>query len=307
MKRLALTALLALLSSATLGAEAPIAAERQPVVGEGVDDITVTAQRREALRMRMQDFITEIGDPVSRHQGYARWRRDVCVGVSGLADPVPAQYIADRISFRAMENGLRPKGPGCRPNIQVIFTSDGRGTATRLVAESPRAFRPFGGESGTTQGLQALGEFQTAEVPVRWWQIMAPVDDYGQPAIDMTGGVGGTPNIRGSNSRIKNSVSEALWSSVVVIDTSKLGEVDWPQLGDYVTMVVLAQVKPDGEPVDYDSILNLFRTENPPPAMTQMDLAYLRALYEMDISLMPLAQRRVFATEMLEQNERTAE
>jgi hypothetical protein len=298
-----LAAVLILLTSTALPAEAPIEPERQPVVGEGVEDITVTAQRREALRMRMQEFITEIGDPVSRHQGYARWRRDVCVGVSGLADPVPAQYIADRISFRALENGLRPKGPGCRPNIQVIFTADGRGTATRLVADSPRAFRPFGGESGTTQGLQALGEFQTAEVAVRWWQIMAPVDDHGQPAIDMTGGVGGTPNIRGSNSRIKNSISEALWSSVVIIDTTRLGEVDWPQLGDYVTMVALAQVKPDGEPADYDSILNLFRTENPPPAMTDMDLAYLKALYEMDISLMPRVQRRVFATEMLHESE----
>lgn len=298
-----LAATLILLAGEALSAELPIEQERQPVVGEGVDDITVTARRREALRMRMQDFITEIGDPVSRHQGYARWRRDVCVGVSGLADPVPAQYIADRISFRALENGLRPKGPGCRPNIQVIFTADGRGTATRLVADYPRAFRPFGGESGTTQGLQALGEFQTAEVAVRWWQIMAPVDDYGQPAIDMTGGVGGTPNIRGSNSRIKNSISEALWSSVVIVDTSKLGEVDWPQLGDYVTMVVLAQVKPDGEPADYESILNLFRTENPPPAMTDMDLAYLKALYDMDISLMPRVQRRVFATEMLNATE----
>ncbi len=295
-------ATLILLAGGALSAELPIEPDRQPVVAEGVDDITVTARRREALRMRMQDFITEIGDPVSRHQGYARWRRDVCVGVSGLADPVPAQYIADRISFRALQNGLRPKGPGCRPNIQVIFTADGRGTATRLVADSPRAFRPFGGESGTTQGLQALGEFQTAEVAVRWWQIMAPVDDYGQPAIDMTGGVGGTPTIRGSNSRIKNSISEALWSSVVVIDTSKLGDVDWPQLGDYVTMIALAQVKPDGEPADYDSILNLFRIDNPPPAMTQMDLAYLRALYEMDISLMPRVQRRVFATEMLEES-----
>lgn len=298
-----LAAMLVLLAGGALSAELPIEPDRQPVVAEGVDDITVTARRREALRMRMQEFITEIGDPVSRHQGYARWRRDVCVGVSGLADPVPAQYIADRISFRALENGLRPKGPGCRPNIQVIFTADGRGTATRLVADSPRAFRPFGGESGTTQGLQALGEFQTAEVAVRWWQIMAPVDDYGQPAIDMTGGVGGTPTIRGSNSRIKNSISEALWSSVVVIDTTKLGEVDWPQLGDYVTMVALAQVKPDGEPADYNSILNLFRTDNPPPAMTQMDLAYLRALYEMDISLMPRVQRRVFATEMLNESE----
>jgi hypothetical protein len=72
-------------------------------------------------------------------------------------------------------------------------------------------------------------------------------------------------------------------------------------------MVVLAQVKPDGEPANYESILNLFRTENPPRAMTEMDLAYLRALYEMDISLMPRVQRRVFATEMLNQNESTAE
>jgi hypothetical protein len=300
MKVRSIFAAFTLLAGLAHGADAP---ERQPVVGDDVEDITVIGQRREALRMFMQDFITEIGAPVSRRHGYARWRRDVCVGVSGLADSVGAQYVADRVSLRALEVGLKAKGPGCRPSIQIIFTADGNALATQLVADSPRTFRPFGGESGTTQGLQALGEFQTGAAPVRWWQIMAPVDDWGQPAIDMSGGVYGPPTIRGSNSHIKNSVSEALWSSIVIVDTSKLGTVDWPQLTDYIAMISLAQVKPDGAPADYDSILNLFRTDNPPPRLTDMDLTYLRALYAMDTTLMPQAQRRVFANEMLDESE----
>lgn len=300
----ALAATLVLLSGIAVSAQVPVEPERQPVVPEGTDDITVTGQRREALRMIMQGFITEIGDPVSRSRGYARWRGALCVGVTGISDPGPAQFLIDRISSRALENGLRPEEPGCQPTVLVIFTADGRGTATQLVAEAPLAFRPFGGTGGTTQGFQALDDFQATEAPVRWWQVMAQVDELGNLAMTTSlTGEGGLPTTRGMNSRIRDSISEALWSCLIIVDTRKLDGLEWAQLGDYLAMVALAQVKPDSAPADYDSILNLFRVPNPPPAMTEMDLNYLHALYEMDNMLLPRMQRRVFANEMLEENE----
>lgn len=282
------------------------AAESVEATPNGItDEITVTGQRRDALRLIMQDFITEIGAPVSRNFGYARWQRDVCVGVSGLTDAAGAQYFANRISLRALELGLQVEEPGCRPNILVIFTADGRGMASGMVAEQPRTFRPFGGEGGTTQGLEALDEFVTADVAVRWWQVMVPLDDTGQPAIDMTNGLAGMPFVSGTNSHIRHSVSEALWSSIVVVDTSKLGDVNWLQLADYISLISLAQIKPDGAPRNQDSILNLFLTESPPPQMTAMDLTYLHALYQMDNERMPARQRGLFANQMLRENQST--
>ena len=267
-----------------------------PIVGDDVEDITITGQRPAALRKLMLDFIVEIGDPVSRNRGYARWRDDVCVGVHNLADRAAAQFVADRISLVALELGLEPGEPGCRANLNIIFTPDGSDTADRLLKSAPRAFRPFAGAGGTTQGVAELERFRTSEQPVRWWQITMIVDELGQPAMDLGFGM---PQIRGSNSRIKNSVSDALWGSIVIVDTSKLANVNWLQLTDYLAMVSLAQVKPDGAPAGYDSILNLFGAGQPPAGLTTMDRTYLHALYEMDTMIMPRMQRSGFASRMV--------
>jgi hypothetical protein len=290
---------LALLSGMVLAAGAPTEPAPVPELGDDVEDIIVTGQRRGVLRKLMLDFIIEIGDPVSRDRGFARWRDDVCVGVHNLVDRAAAQYVADRISLAALEVGLEPGEPGCRANLNVIFTPNARDTAVRLAESSPRSFRPWGGTGGTTQGLDALEAFKTADVPVRWWHITMIVDEMGNPAMDLSGGLLGLPQVRGSNSRIKNSVSDELWGSIVIVDTSKLGSVRWEQLTDYLAMVSLAQVKPDGAPAGYDSILNLFSDGNRPAGMTDMDRTYLRALYEMDTMMLPRIQRGVFASTML--------
>ena len=181
----------------------------------------------------------------------------------------------------------------------VMVTPDGRDTATQLVQRSPRSFRPWGGTGGTTQGVEALDAFTTAEVPVRWWQVTMIVDEVGNPALDLTNGLLGPPMVRGANSRIKAAVSDELWGSIVIVDTSKLQDTNWQQLTDYLSMVSLAQVKPDGAPAGHDSILNLFGTGQRPPGMTDMDRTYLRALYDMDTMLLPRVQRGIFASRMV--------
>jgi hypothetical protein len=295
----ALAAALPLLSALAAAAGAPTESVSVPAANEAIENIVVTGQRPEELRRLLLDFIVEIGDPVARNRGYARWRDDLCISVHALADRNAAQYVVDSIALVALEVGLDPGAPGCRPNLHILFTNDGRATATRMVESSPRTFRPWGGEGGTTQGLQALEEFKSAEVPVRWWHVTMLVDEMGLPAIDLSGGMFGPPQIRGTNSRIKNSISDELWGSIIIVDTSKLGEVNWPQLTDYLAMVALAQVKPDGQPAGYASILNLFRDDSPPRGMTEIDRTYLQALYAMDTMVMPHIQRGLFAERMM--------
>ena len=105
--------------------------------------------------------------------------------------------------------------------------------------------------------------------------------------------------LRGQVSRLKSTLSDAIWGSLVIVDAGKLGNVKWPQLADYLAMVSLAQVDPNGRPSGYDSILNLFSTDTPPRGMTDMDRTYLRALYEMDTMLLPHMQRGVFSNRMV--------
>jgi hypothetical protein len=158
----------------------------------------------------MMDFVVAIGDPVGSgfDRRFARWRDKVCVGIHNLTNTNAAQFIADRISSVAAEVGLEPGEPGCTPNLNVIFSTDGRAMASQLANDSPATFRPYGGEGGTTQGLRALEEFKTSEAPVRWWQVTMVVDEHGYAAIDVSKGVYGLPVVRsGGPSLIKSAVS----------------------------------------------------------------------------------------------------
>ena len=93
----------------------------------------------------------------------------------------------------------------------------------------------------------------------------------------------------------------------MIVDVSKLGTVSWPQLTDYIAMVSLAQVDPDGLPSGYNSILNLFNTPNPPARMTEMDRSYLQALYSMDTRRMPKLQRSLLANTMVREQDKLNE
>ncbi len=301
----------ALMLVAALPAPAQEAAPA-PAEETGTDEesevITVLGRRPEGLSLGdvALDFVAEVGDPAGGGRGYARWTRRICVGVVNVPEEA-GQYLADRISRVALELGLEPGEPGCRPNIAVFFTDDGPSLARRLVETEPRWFRPFGGEGGTTQGLAALDAFAASAAPVRWWQITAAVDREGDPAVDAPSAYDRPPVARGANSRIEGSIREALWTSLVIVDSSRLGETSGPQLADYLAMVALAQIDPEGRPGGHESILNLFAAGSPPPGMTAWDRSYLRALYAMDAGLMPRSQRGALVGRMVREHRRSEE
>ena len=253
--------------------------------------IVVVGQRPEGLSLReyVHDFVIELTDPPSGDHGYALWDDDICVGVENL-EADSAQYIADRVSDVARQVGLRPEGPGCRPNIAIVFAADGQTLASRLVEDQPGLFRPYGGVSGTTQGLAALNRFATSDAAVRWWQITMVVDDMGRVATVLPTSLSGPPTVRGANSLITNSVHDEMWASYIIVDASKLEGVTWRQIADYLAMVALAQINPEARPGGYDTILNLFSSSRPAPGMTEWDEIYLQSLYELDTRRMPRMQ-----------------
>lgn len=297
---LLLAGTLTLYASQALPAGAPVEPAPEPVVADDVEDITITGQRPGVLRQMMEDLIIEIGDPVSSTRGYARWRDRLCVGVYNLPDPKIAQYIADKITVVALEMGMNTGEPGCSPGLHIVFSPDARALATQMVEATPRMFMPYGGTEGTTQGLAALERFKSSEAPVRWWQITMIVDEFGYPAIMLPGNEAeGMPAQRAiGGSRLKASNNDALWASLVIVDANKLGDVKWPQLADYLAMVSLAQIDPDGTPGN-NSILSLFTASTPPGGLTDLDLTYLHGLYGMDTMMMPATQRGIFSHRMV--------
>jgi hypothetical protein len=275
---------------------------------ESPERIVITGERRDGLTPYdyAHEFVLEIGDPPSSNFGFARWEGRICVGVVGAAAE-GAEHIADRLGEIGVELGLRPRGPGCRPNIVILFAPDGAALAAELVDRDPRRFRPYDGVGGTTQGLDALARFTSSDAPVRWWTITMTVDWAGNIAMDLPERYGrfDPPETRGSNSFITDAVRDEMVATYIIVDESEVEGLTWAQLADYLAIVAFAQIDPEARPAGYNSILNLFEAAAPPAGMTEWDRDYLEALYSISLQREPRHQRGALARAIAREQRRT--
>jgi hypothetical protein len=234
-----------------------------------VDDIVVRGGRLDDL---VSDFVIEAAAH-SRGRGLARWRDGVCVGVVNVQTAV-AQYVADRVSEVALSLGVPPGEPGCRADVVIVFTDDGRGFASALREEYRRAFTV--GTPGLDRGRSAFDDFVESDRPVRWWHTSMPVNaETGMRAVRLPGDVDdrgnpAAPIIRTfAASRLTTQIRDDL-----------LEGVGLPQLADYLAFVALAQVDLNGSFEGYDSILTIFDGSGGPQGLTDWDVSYLSSLYQ---------------------------
>lgn len=247
----------------------PAAPQESPV---SLSDVVVEARRLEELT---RNFVREVSAPAN-NRGLARWRGGVCVAVVNIRTEV-AQPLADRISQVAMEYGLRPGDPGCRPNIVVTFADDGQAMGDAMVERRRRIFRV--GVGGLDRGNVALRDFRESDRPVRWWHVSVPTDaNTGTPGIRLPGG--DAPEVMG-----EGLVNQGRWirddlnKVIIVVDITQIDGAMLPQLADYLALVALMQVDPDADTSSYSTILNLFEDPEGSPGLTDWDRAYLEALY----------------------------
>jgi len=290
--KLGLAAVLAAFLTASAAAQEsspPPAAAVETDASQPIDEVVVRGRRLEDiksdLRIHIQDFIGEVvRKPPGR--GFARWHRDVCVGVYNLESGA-AQYVVDRISKLALEVGLEPGEPGCVPQINIVFATDAKETAAAMVENEPRLFMPVAGHAGMDLGRGALEEFTQSEQAVRWWHVSLPVDARtGGAAIELSDNCGEafcppTINVAGP-SRIHSATRDDMLYVVVIVDATKLKGTTWQQLGDYLAVVSLCQIDPQTNPASFDSILNLFTNPKAYSGLTDWDRSYVKALYELD-------------------------
>ena len=259
------------LAALALSQEPPATAPQDPPP-VALEDVVVEARRLEELT---REFVDEVSAP-PRRRGLARWRTGVCVGVSGIRQDI-AQALADHVSRVALGYGLRPGEPGCSANVLIVFAEDGRALADEMVERRRRVFRL--GVGGLDRGNVALADFRESDRPVRWWHVSVPINaETGDIAIRMPGG--SPPTVTGEG-RVNRGrlVRDELNKVIIVVDGEKVAGVGLPQLGDYLSMVALAQVDPEGDTGDFATILNLFDDPEGSPGLSGWDRAYLEGLY----------------------------
>lgn len=286
-------ALAAVLIAPTPAQESSPGADAPPEAADIVDEVVVRGRRlndiEADLRIHIHDFLEQVAAPVHT-RGYARWHRRVCVGVHNLENSA-AQYVVDRISGLALDVGLEPGEPGCRPDVNILFATDAREMASYMVDSQPHVFRPAGGNAGMNLGLAALDEFAESGKAVRWWHVSVPVGALtGVPAIELPGRETPVIPVAGP-SHIHSGTRDDLMYVIIIVDATKLTGTTWQQLADYLAVVSLAQVDPKTDPAAFDSILNLFSNPAAYSGLTDWDRSYLQALYAFDQERIPKMQR----------------
>lgn len=285
-------------------AQAPAPEAATSSDSQGIEEVVVRGRRmsdiEDDLQIEIGKFIDEIAAlPMGR--GFARWQGRVCVGVHNL-ERGAAQYLVDRISALALDVGLAPGEPGCIPDVLVIFTADGKETASYIVENRADVLRPTG-DGGQHRGLAAMDEFVESDRAIRWWHLSMPVDARnGNPAQRQRGeSLTAYPTvIVDGPSRLHSGVRDAMLRVIIVVDSSKLTGTTWQQLGDYLAVVSLAQVDLDTDPRAFDSILNLFSNPKAYSGLTDWDRSYVRALYEFDQQRNPTLQTGEIVSQMVQ-------
>lgn len=257
-------------TSSAVAAPAPPPAPDQSATP--LEEVVVVAPRDDMI----ESFVENVTAATSNRR-LARWEKVLCPGVIGLRTK-PARYMLNTLATTALRLGVRVGNPGCKPNALIVVATDAQAFTRDLVKTHPRVFNASGYEGPVTRGKAALKDFEETPRPVRWWHMAETVSaDTGKPIED------GQLKVR-SMSRIGENVTDDFAYLIVVIDAKTAGQgVSLKALSAYVTMIVLAQIKPDADPGGVPSILNLFHDRDlgltPPPGLTDWDWAYLKGLY----------------------------
>lgn len=286
-----------MLAAAAVAVLAPAQASAQE---QTEPDIVVVGER---LQEMVRSFVGEVAEAPNSERQMARWDRKICPLVAGL----PAhqmQYMADRIAQRAHQVGLEAEGPGCRANILIFVTPDASVLAEGIVDEYRTLVAFYSTNGISTLGRGPLDEFTTSTAPVRWWHVNQTVSGDGQ---SVGGDTPGTQVMRTTQapSRVRRMTRQDFLRVLIIVDARQANGVTFQALSDYLAMVALAQLDPEGETTGVPTILNLFQARDSggviPTAMTQWDEAYLDGLYNARRTApTDLWQRRDIAERMVE-------
>jgi hypothetical protein len=301
-----------------LGLAAPALAQ-----STGVESVTVTAPKMRTKAI-IDNFVMAHASRAPALGKLTRWKLGICPQTTGVP-PGFAKLVTERLrEIAKMAGAPLAEGPSCRVNIEIVFTRepqaavDGvRKSHPELLGFYPRAKlddiakmdhpikawyatqtedyngiihtddpRPTGmtflmsGESGTTSELTAAGA--------------------SMPDVTMDLGYARKMQVRGD--RLGDGLASELYHVMVVVDRSKVAGLQIGSLADYIAVMALSQTGTFDACEGAPSITNLFsegcdngvKTD----AITDVDLAFLKGLYKMNLAGSFMQQRAAITDAM---------
>lgn len=307
MRRLALLfPLLIAFPAAAQDAPKPPAPVQQPAPG-AADDVTVTGAREQAIAK-----FVETRAAATRFAGkIARWQARICPKVYGIPDNY-AKFVVTKLNEVAKEAGAKTNvDPACKINIQIVFTTSPQALMDNIRKEHPNYL-------GYHDSLAQAEQMTQLRRPVHAFYTTQTTDYRGQSQIDtrrrlgidlkmaaapqagtLTESANGTVTMNMPNASGAGSVSGTRFLGdgiraefnhiIVVVDTTKVADLEMGTLGEYIAMLALSQPERFDACQDLASITNLMIDPACAPAtlvsqMSPHDISYLQGLYKMDIA-----------------------
>ena len=306
MRRLALLfPLLIAIPAAAQDGPKPPAPVQQPAPG-AADDVTVTGAREQAIAK-----FVETRAAATRFAGkIARWQARICPKVYGIPDNY-AKFVVTKLNEVAKEAGAKTNvDPACRINIQIVFTTSPQALMDNIRKEHPNYL-------GYHDNLAQAEQMTQLKRPVHAFYTTQTTDYRGQSQIDtrrrlgidlkmpaapqagtLTESANGTVTMNMPNASagsvsgtrfLGDGIRAEFNHIVIVIDTTKVADLEMGTLGEYIAMLALSQPERFDACQDLASITNLMIDPACAPAtlvsqMSPHDISYLQGLYKMDIA-----------------------
>ncbi|WP_051651191.1 hypothetical protein [Brevundimonas bacteroides] len=109
-----------------------------------------------------------------------------------------------------------------------------------------------------------------------------PTDNAYDDSLEAINRLDNVPQTTVPATLIAATTRQDMWAATIIVDFTRVGEVNYDQLADYIAFVALAQVDPEADTSGFPTVLNVFDDPASAPGLTDWDRAYLRGLYESD-------------------------
>jgi hypothetical protein len=287
----------AVVASATVSVEAgaqpaaPATAMPPARTSEILQEVTVTAKRI-SIAPAVRAFVNQIASRENA-EGLARWDTPACPTVMGLPRE-EVEFILGRISEIARAAGAPMAGDSCNPNLYVVVAADPKGLLEGWYARNNTRLGVFNGATwrhdlnGAPPSV--VEAFINTPRAARVWYYTGASDTW--HALAVKAGLM-------ESSTLQWNIVYGFFRVFVIADQARLKGLTIGQFADYVSMVSLAQIKPDAYLRDTPTILKLFDgAPQPMPAgLTDWDWTFLKSLYATNQKMK--TQRDLMAKDMV--------
>ena len=253
-------------------ASGPVPAQPQ-IVGEP-ETVYSEAQRAQDEDLSRRFVQSLLAPSYSLEGQFAKWTREICPHVFGLS-PAAGYLVERRIREVAQKIGApQDRRDPCPNNISIIVTDEPQAKLDALMALDPLLFAAA--PKATLRLTQPVTVFYTS-----FYRDFGGQEHLDVPWEELN--LTEPPRVPGNFTRLRTGIQPVMAGAIVIVDAKAIMGRELGTLGDYFSLLVLAQAPHTGRCQPAPSIANLmaagceenFRTA----ALSEVDLAMLAGLY----------------------------